>query len=145
MTTPDGRPTTGTHGRPVHDPEKGRPRCTADSKTKLKDGAERGTPEARCGLRPSPGATTCQWHGSKAPQTQKAAKLRLLELVDPAIVQLGRVLKSAEKDSDKLRAVENIMDRAGFPRGAEVTVQDAKDAIMRRLLERREEGDGEGI
>ena len=51
-----------------------------------------------------------------ARQVKRKAALRLQELVDPALKVLAREMVSAEKSSDRLRAVENVLDRAGITR-----------------------------
>ena len=131
MSVADGKGVLGAHDREVFDAEMGRRRCTANSKQASR----------RCKRRPAPGATTCAMHGAKAPQVQRSARLRLAELADPAIAQLARLLASAESETVKIRAVENILDRTGFPRRHEVDVQDAKERLLERLLARRIEGE----
>ena len=95
----------------------------------------------RCGNRPIPGGTVCRFHGGGAPAVRRRARLRLAELVDPAISTLARVMVKAEKDSDKLRAAEAILDRAGHPRASRVeghvSVDDAREMLIQRILELR--------
>jgi len=43
----------------------------------------------------------------------KAARERILELVDPALVTLGRVVRHKDPDT-ALRAARDILDRAGY-------------------------------
>ena len=64
----------------------------------------------QCKRYPIPGGTVCKMHG------KRKAALRLQELVDPALKVLAREMVSAEKSSDRLRAVENVLDRAGITR-----------------------------
>jgi hypothetical protein len=52
-------------------------------------------------------------HGGGAPQVKKAAALRLAALVDPAIAQLAKLLKSGNP-SVSLGAVKDVLDRNGF-------------------------------
>lgn len=89
-----------------------------------------------CGRTAEPGATVCRYHGGAAPQVKRKAALRLLELVDPAVATLARVMASpAAKDSDKIRAAENVLDRAGVPRRVEtVDTETAKAILVERLL-----------
>lgn len=71
----------------------------------------------RCKRAVSPGSLVCATHGGKAPQVQAKARLRLAELVDPAIGVLAREMVSDKnKPGDRIRAAENILDRAGYGR-----------------------------
>ena len=97
-------------------------RCTATNKS-----------GGRCGQRAIPGGHVCKFHGGAAPQVKRKAQLRLAELVDPAIAQLARMLTQADKDSDKLRAAENILDRAGYGRSATVEVDDKREFILAQI------------
>lgn len=141
MSAADGKGIVGAHGRTVWDDDLGHGRCTADAKNKLRDGAEPGSPEARCSNAPPKGATTCRFHGSRAPQVERARRLRLQELADPAIAQLARLLASAESETVKIRAVENVLDRTGYVRRTEIDVAEAKERLLERLLDRRDQGD----
>lgn len=115
------------------DPEElthdGRPRCTAMSKQN----------QRRCRRAATPGTNVCANHGSRAPQVKQAAKLRLLGLVDPAIATLAREMTQATKSSDKQRAANSILDRAGIARTSEVQVEDARALLVERLMALRDE------
>lgn len=115
-------------------PMDGAPRCTARA---------RSTGE-RCGNRPIPGGTVCRFHGGGAPAVRRRARLRLAELVDPAIGTLARVMVKGARDQDKLRAAEAILDRAGFPRASRieghVSVEESREMLLQRILELRAEG-----
>ena len=88
----------------------------------------------RCGNPAIPGGTVCKSHGGAAPQVQRKARLRLAELVDPAIVLLGRVISDPQAAySDRIRAAENALDRAGYPRSASIEVEDARELLRARL------------
>lgn len=105
--------------------------CTATSKATGK----------RCARRPVPGATVCRVHGGAAPQVQRRAALRLLELVDPAIATLAREMAQADKSADRQRAANSILDRAGVPRRVDVSdTEAAKALLIERLLTLREQG-----
>ncbi|MDH5134621.1 MULTISPECIES: hypothetical protein [unclassified Microbacterium] len=95
----------------------------------------------RCGNRPIPGGTVCRFHGGGAPAVRRKAKLRLQELVDPAIATLGRVMVTATHDRDKLRAATSILDRAGYPAAtrvdARVSVDEQRELLLERLREVR--------
>lgn len=112
----------------ARDPMSGAPRCTAHA---------RSTGE-RCGNRPIPGGTVCRFHGGGAPAVRRRARLRLAELVDPAIGTLARVMVKGARDQDKLRAAEAILDRAGFPRASRieghVTLEESRELLLQQLL-----------
>lgn len=91
----------------------------------------------RCKLPPIPGGTVCKFHGGAAPQTKRKAALRLAELVDPAIATLGREMVKADKSSDRQRAANSILDRAGITRGQSAEVDVARALLLERLLEAR--------
>ena len=80
-------------------------------------------PSKRCKRAAAMGTTVCMYHGASAPQVIRAAKFRLLEMVDPALAGLLRVL--AQKGAcptcgrtDDLgsitRAATAVLDRAGL-------------------------------
>lgn len=88
----------------------------------------------RCRKTATPGSPVCGIHGSKNPAAARKARLRLHELVDPAVAQLARILADpATKASDRLRAIENILDRAGHPRRTQVDVDEARALLPERL------------
>lgn len=96
----------------------------------------------RCGAWAIHGSTVCRVHGGSAPQVKRKAALRLIELIDPAIATLGRVMVDPNaKDADKLRAAENVLDRGGLPRTQEVSSPDtAREVLIERLLNIRDAG-----
>lgn len=104
-----------------------RPRCTARSK---------GTGE-RCKQTAIPGGTVCRFHGGGAPSVKRKAALRLASLVDPAIGTLAREMVKAEKSSDRQRAANSILDRAGITRGQSAELDVARALLLERLLEAR--------
>ena len=85
-----------------------------------------------------PGGTVCFYHGGAAPQVKAAAERRLLAAVDPAITALVELLQDAERDSDRLRAITLILDRAGITQAQQVDVLTAsflEDEIARMETE----------
>lgn len=81
----------------------------------------------RCKRAAIKGGTVCTSHGGAAPQVQKSAKERLLELADPAIAALSKIVKDEDADdSVRLRAALGICDRIGLGPGQTVTVQASK-------------------
>lgn len=111
-------------------------RCTAWSKST----------GHRCDRARTPGTTVCASHGSRAPQVRRAAQLRLVELIDPAIATLAREMTTAKNSSDRQRAANSLLDRAGMPRRTEVDHGAAQAMLVARIQEmlaRRELGESE--
>lgn len=93
----------------------------------------------RCGAPAVLGAQVCQAHGGSASQVRKKARLRLQELIDPAVTTLARTLTDRDATSaDRLRAAEMILDRAGYPRGVKVTTEESRELLIQRLIEYRD-------
>lgn len=94
----------------------------------------------RCQLPAIPGGTVCgRFHGGQLPNVRKAAQLRLIQLVDPAIATLAREMVGADKSADRQRAANSILDRAGIPRAPAAPDADvARAALIERLLEMRD-------
>lgn len=96
----------------------------------------------RCEKAPIKGGTVCKTHGGSAPQVRRKAALRLLELVEPAIAVLAREMVNADKSSDRQRAANSVLDRAGVPRTATVIDGDsAKALLFERINALRAEAD----
>lgn len=77
-----------------------------------------GEPCRRLAIR---GATVCYTHGGAAPQvkrkaaeTLEAARQEFLRLVEPAIGVLEEIILHGETDGHRLRAVRDVLDRAGL-------------------------------
>lgn len=89
-------------------------RCTATAQ---------GTGE-RCKRAAIKGGNVCTTHGGAAPQVQKSAKQRLMEMVEPAMIELRKIIDRDDTvDSDKLRAIQMVLDRAGYGPGAKLEVE----------------------
>jgi hypothetical protein len=74
-----------------------------------------------------PGGFFCIRHGGNTHEAREAAKMRLLALVEPALVALNRAL-AAEDLSVATKAAMVILDRAGFgPKATLVNEQQAQD------------------
>ena len=85
-----------------------------------KHGPNTGKP---CGANPRAGALVCTKHGGNHPGQKKAAKERLLELVDPALAALHKVLTDPNTDDhNKVRAAQLVLDRTGFKPGIVIEV-----------------------
>lgn len=93
----------------------------------------------RCRNPAIPGGVVCRVHGGSAPAVRRKAGLRLAELVNPALAQLARELINTTTGTpmSRLRAIENILDRAGYPRRAEVSGDPdaAREMLKARLWE----------
>jgi hypothetical protein len=84
----------------------------------------------------SVGATACA-----APQVKRRAEGRLASLVDPAIAELGRLLRS-KSPSVVLGAVKDILDRNGFkPKDVVVVERDIRRCAQSRARTRRQTAD----
>ena len=89
----------------------------------------------RCRRYAIAGGTVCPTHGGSAPQVKRAAAMRLLDLVDPALGTLARALDYDDTNywgpADRLRAAADVLDRAGYPKGAalELTGDDLAQRI----------------
>ena len=66
----------------------------------------------------------------------------LASLVDPAIATLGREMVKAERSSDRQRAANSILDRAGISRAASSEVEVARALLLERLAALKLERDG---
>lgn len=83
-------------------------------------------------------------HGSATQATRRKAQLRLQSLVEPAIAVLLQELTNANsKPADRLRAVENVLDRTGFGRSVERDESTARQLLLDRLMEARAEQEAE--
>ena len=70
------------------------------------------------------GGTVCRVHGGSAPQVKAAAMKRLLDAVDPVAGELVKMAMGDKRDSVKLAAAKDVLDRAGIgePARSEVTI-----------------------
>ena len=94
----------------------------------------------QCGKDAIPGAVVCHMHGGKSPQVKEAAKLRLLEMVDPALATMLRMVTKSKIDAVRLQAARDILDRTGFKPTdkVEITEITSKAAVIReQRLKRR--------
>lgn len=91
----------------------------------------------QCANPPIDGGTVCRMHGGAAPQVKKRAAMRLLELIDPAITTLAREMATATRSSDRQRAANSILDRAGVVRREAPAKEDVYDLVAERLRQLR--------
>jgi hypothetical protein len=59
------------------------------------------------------GGNVCIMHGGSAAQVRRAAALRILALVDPALANLAKDLRSKD-DAMRQKATFDVLDRAGL-------------------------------
>lgn len=102
----------------------GSPRCNAWSKQR----------HHRCERARTPGTTVCHSHGSAHPNVRARANLRLLELIDPSLARLAKVVKKGN-DADAIRAANSLLDRAGVVRRTDVDPAAATALLVERLRE----------
>lgn len=88
------------------------------------------------------GMKVCRLHGGSTQAAKNSAKIRLAELVNPAIATLAREMTQADSSADKQRAANSILDRAGYGRQHVVQAADAQDILYERLLRLAEEDEG---
>lgn len=89
------------------------------------------------------GTRVCRQHGGTTKAARRGATLRLAGLVDPAITTLAREMVGADKSSDRQRAANSVLDRAGYPRERRLEAKDAREILLQRLLEMQGEGEGD--
>jgi hypothetical protein len=78
----------------------------------------------RCKAPAMLGQTKCRVHGGASPQARKTAKERLLELADPALAALSKIVRDEEADDAvRLRASLGILDRIGLGPGVHVGIE----------------------
>ena len=88
------------------------------------------------------GGTVCRFHGGASGHVAKKARERLLEMVEPALAQLNQIMsKPATSDSDRLRAIQMVLDRTGYGPGRIVEV-DVKpwEISLQRIVKEIPEG-----
>lgn len=91
----------------------------------------------RCKRAAIKGGAVCTSHGGAAPQVKKAAKDRLLGLIDPAIDQLTKLLNRDDVDDGvRLRAITSLLDRVGYGPGSSITVANTRfDDLLSELVQ----------
>lgn len=94
------------------------------------------------------GGFVCQVHGGKAPQVMKAAKERLMAMVDPALNELIKLVEDASTPHNvRMQAIKDVLDRCGFgpvqKSDVNVNVFDTREELMNRAREILEEANEE--
>jgi hypothetical protein len=87
-----------------------------------------------CRKSPILGGNVCDVHGGRAPQVKRAARERILDLVDPALSTLEQLLNSHREDV-RLGAVKDILDRAGYAakQQVEITIREQAARLAEEL------------
>jgi hypothetical protein len=81
------------------------------------------------------GIGVCRNHGGATPNSRTAARLRLDELVGPAIATIARIIADADAPASiRLRAAQDILDRSGYPRRVDVDVDAAREQLVDRIV-----------
>jgi hypothetical protein len=74
------------------------------------------------------GQMVCRVHGGSSPQAKSAALRRLQEAADPAAAELVRLAEHAKADGDRLKAIVQVLDRAGIKADISVGESDEGEA-----------------
>ena len=115
-------------------PDEKTPRCQG---TSTRSGEQ-------CGKAAMKGTSVCRTHGGAAPRTRRLAALRMAALVDPAIATLAREMTNQNgTPMSRLRAAENILDRAGYPRKVEADADTSRALLLQRISEVAEDARAE--
>jgi len=100
----------------------------------------------RCKRPATKGSAVCTSHDAALTNpnvnTRAAANVRLAALVDPAISVLTKIMADdTARNSDRIKAADSILDRAGMGRhiGWMDDAASAKDILIQRLIERQNE------
>ena len=82
-----------------------------------------------------PGRGACKFHGGATPQSeQREARLRHVEMVGPALATLATVMTDRNaSESARVRAAEAVLDRAGYPRRMDVSVEEGRASLLARI------------
>lgn len=117
------------------------PPMRRDEQNRLLCTAQRSDGQGPCRSPAMKGQRICRMHGGAAPQNKRAAKMRLSELVEPAIARLAEEMDMAEKPADRIKAANSILDRAGWGRIQKIETADAKDRLHARLAQMKEKAE----
>lgn len=84
----------------------------------------------------------CIHHGGRSRGPKRRARIKLLELIEPALATLAKEMTSTtNKPADRIRAAENILDRAGVSRVHTIETDDARALLLQKLEEAREQAE----
>jgi len=85
-----------------------------------------------CGKVAIRGGNVCMNHGGAAPQVRARAMERLERLVNPALDELEKLLVIADKDSVRLAAIQDVLNRTGYKPPEQVSI--SQDPIVIRTI-----------
>lgn len=81
-----------------------------------------------------PGYARCKDHAGNSPSGRAAARLKMAELLQPAVVVLAQVITDTKAPKHaRIRAAENVFDRCGMPRRTAVDVEAAREHLVDRI------------
>lgn len=81
------------------------------------------------------GMGRCSNHGGSTANHRASARIRLAELVGPSFAVIAALLTDqAAPKSVRLRAAQDVLDRAGYPRHIDIDVDGARESLYERLL-----------
>jgi hypothetical protein len=81
------------------------------------------------------GLGRCSLHAGSTPNGRAAARLRLSELVGPAIATIARLIADPNTPSSvRLRAAQDVLARAGYPARLDIDVDAAKESLVDVLV-----------
>lgn len=116
-------------------------RCVAKKTNNMK-----GLLGTRCPNFTIKGGNVCISHGGKLPVVKRRAQERLIAASDPAAIELVKMMRREDiADKDKLRAITEILDRAGV-KGAETVTVEVKpwQEMLQRIQGLTQPGEAEG-
>ena len=81
------------------------------------------------------GIGQCANHGGATRSARTHARLRLDELVAPAIATLARIIADPEVPASiRLRAAQDVLDRSGYPRRLDIDLDTAREQLVDRIV-----------
>lgn len=149
MGTPDppDPPHAGEPQPTVEDPSAGGYYCAANRKPQqIAQAIERGDSAwPWCMNRAGKGTThagvgRCRHHFGSTPSGRKSAMLRYAELHSAAVETFARAMVDPDVPwPSRIRAAENVEDRAGYPRKVEIDTDRGRDRIHEQIANWRKE------
>lgn len=112
----------------------GLPRCHAKSRSR--NGGQCGNPAI-------PGGNVCRMHGGASPNALAAAQQRLQEMIPRALDRLATELDQGDNSMARLKAVKEVLDRAGLAGMMKVEHSTANEELKNLLLDLTMEDDEE--
>lgn len=88
----------------------------------------------------------CGVHHNHPERRIEQTKISLHDYVEDAMRALGEIVTDGEKDADRVRAANSILDRTGYIPGQAITLTAANQQLddrLRELLDDRTDDDGD--